>query len=149
MGAISRLSPLTCMTAVLFHCHPTKLSRSITSLPHIIHSASRPPARFTFQHKDNDTRTLFCSRLLNNLAKRSRGFMRTLLLMFEVHGVEITTVSTKVHLSLLPPPGGDKLPSPPIKHPSSCSNWDPWTSARAVSHLLSCWYHSNDSLGKD
>lgn len=77
------------------------------------------------------------------------GFMRTLLLMFEVHGVEITTVSTKVHLSLLPPPGGDKLPSPPIKHPSSCSNWDPWTSARAVSHLLSCWYHSNDSLGKD
>lgn len=53
-----------------------------------------------------------------------------------------------MHLALLPAPGGDKLPSPSIKHLSSCSNWDPWTTAWAVSHLLSCWYHSNDSLGK-
>lgn len=67
--------------------------------------------------------------------------------------VEITTVSTFVFLDASLPPvlqlrGGDKLPSPSIKHPSSCSNWDPWTTARAVSHLLSCWYHSNDSLAK-
>lgn len=47
-----------------------------------------------------------------------------------------------------PAPGGDKLPSPSIKHPCSCSSWDPWTTAWAVSHLVSCWYHSNDSLAK-
>lgn len=56
--------------------------------------------------------------------------------------------SSWMHPALFPLREGDKLPSPSIKHPSSCSNWDPWTTAWAVSHLLPCWYHSNDSLAK-
>lgn len=43
---------------------------------------------------------------------------------------------------------GDKVPTPSIKHQSSCFKWDLWTTAWAESHLLSCWYHSNNSLAK-
>lgn len=64
---------------------------------------------------------------------------------------QITPQSTFVFQTLLTPfpsPGRDKLPSPSIKHPSSCSSGDPWSAAGAVSHLLSCWYRSSDSLAK-
>lgn len=119
---------------------------------HIIHSP-----RF---HERADTRPLFCSRLLNYLATGAMGwwgggvkrFMRTLLLVWSKcrgdNCSEQHCFFFRCFPGHLPAPGGDKLPSPSIKHPSSDSNRDPWTSARAASHLLSCWYHSNDSLAQ-
>lgn len=75
--------------------------------------------------------------------------------MLKVHGAEMIAVRALVFFFFLksisplffPAPGGYKLPSPSIKHPSSCSNRDPGPPV-TVSHLLSCWYHSNDSLAK-
>lgn len=68
-------------------------------------TSSDPPPQFLTQKTAPDTRTVFCSRLINSLATGAGGvnrFMRTLLLMFEAHSVEITAVSTFVLLVLAP-----------------------------------------------
>lgn len=104
LGGYQPAFSLTYMAAGLFHCHPTRLLRSITWPCFPSHHPLLPPW-FLTQKTAPDTRTVFCSRLLNNLATGAGGvnrFMRTLLLMFEVHSVEITAVSTFVLLVLAP-----------------------------------------------